>query len=124
MKESSSLPFVSVIVPALNAEAYIKDCLISLLQMDYPPQWREILVVDNGSTDRTAEIIKSLPVSYLLETQRGVSSVRNGGIKASRGDILAFTDADCVVSRGWLRELVLGFDEQEVGGTAGEVLPY
>lgn len=124
MQKYSTVPFVSVIVPALNAEGYIKDCLISLLKMDYPQDRREILVVDNNSLDRTAEIIKGFPVRYLLEPRPGVSSVRNNGIRVSRGEILAFTDADCIVTRRWLRYLISAFDEEGVGGVAGEIAPY
>ncbi len=54
---ASRLPFVSVIVPALNEERTIRECLVSLLGMDYPPERREISVVDNGSTDRTADFV-------------------------------------------------------------------
>ena len=121
---ASRLPFISVIVPALNEERTIRECLASLLRMDYPQERREILVVDNGSTDRTAEIVKSFPVRYLREERRGASHARNRGIEASQGDIFAFTDADCVVTTGWLRELVLGFDSEEVGIVAGEVVAY
>ncbi|MDV2495079.1 MAG: glycosyltransferase [bacterium] len=120
----SSLQFVSVIIPALNEEETIGDCLVSLLKMDYPPEQREILVVDNGSTDRTAEIVKSFPVRYLREERRGRSYARNQGIEASKGEILAFTDPDCVVSTKWLHELVRAFEEDGVGGVGGEVLPY
>ena len=67
----SNLPFTSVIVPALNEERTIGDCLVSLLKMDYPQERREILVVDNGSTDSTAEIVKSFPVRYLQEERGG-----------------------------------------------------
>ncbi len=121
---ASRLPFISVIIPALNEERTIRKCLVSLLRMDYPQERREILVVDNGSTDRTAEIIKSFPVRYLREERRGISYARNRGIEASKGEILAFTDADCVVTADWLRELVLGFDNEEVGIVAGEVVAY
>ena len=62
---ASQLPLVSVIIPVLNGERTIRECLVSFLRMDYPSEQREILVVDNGSTDRTAEIIKSFPVRYL-----------------------------------------------------------
>ena len=117
-------PFVSVVIPVLNGERTIGDCLVSVLRGDYPQDRREILVVDNGSTDRTAEIIRGFPVRYLRDTQRGAAHARNRGIEASNGEIIAFTDADCVASSGWLRELANGFDAEEVGGVAGEILPY
>ena len=119
-----TLPFVSVIVPALNGERTIRDCLVSLMRMDYPPDRREVVFVDNGSTDRTAEIIKSYPVAYVWEGRRGLSSALNTGIGAASADILAFTHQDCVVSTGWLRELVKGFDHENVGVVAGEVVAY
>lgn len=123
MEERAS-PFVSVIIPVLNEERVIRECLTSLVELDYPPECLEILVVDNGSTDRTAETINSFPVRYLREERRGPSSARNKGIEAGKGEILAFTDADCIVSRGWLRELVQAFDEEGVGGVAGEIVAY
>ncbi|MDA2931703.1 glycosyltransferase [Nitrospinae bacterium AH-259-F20] len=117
-------PFVSVIVPVLNGERTIRDCLVSLLRMDYPPELREILVVDNGSTDGTAEIVKSFPVRYLQEERRGASYARNRGIEESKGEILAFTDADCIATTGWVRELVQGFKDDGIGGVDGETLAY
>lgn len=122
--QSNLLPYVSVIISALDNEALIKNCLISLLQMLYPSERREIVVVDNGSKDRTAEIIKSFPVRYFYERRRGVSYARNRGIEASKGEILAFTDPDCVASKGWLNELIQAFEEEEVGGVAGAIIPY
>ena len=116
----NELPFVSVIIPVLNGERTIRDCLVSLLRMDYPAGRRVILIVDNGSTDRTAEIIKGYPVHYLCEERRGAAAARNTGIQASSGAILAFTDADCVVSTGWASELVRGFEDEGVGGVEGE----
>jgi glycosyltransferase involved in cell wall biosynthesis len=117
-------PFVSVVVPVLNGALSIGDCLTSLLRADYPEERREIIVVDNGSTDRTAAVIRRHPVAYLLEPRRGPAIARNRGIAASRGAILAFTDADCLATTGWLREIVRGFDDERVGGVAGEILPF
>ena len=124
MPGTPSPPFVSEIVTAWNEEQAIKDCLASLMRMDYPPERREILVVDNGSTDRTAKIVKRYPVRYLYEQRRGVSCARNRGIEASRGEILAFTDPDCVVSTGWLHELVRAFEKEGVGAVGGGIIPY
>jgi len=118
------VPFVSVIVAVRNGEAEVSDCVTSLLRMDYPADRREILVVDGGSTDRTAEIVKRYPVQYLREPRQGVCHARNRGIRASRGDILAFTDPDCVVSTRWLSELVRPFEQSVVGGVGGAILPY
>jgi glycosyltransferase involved in cell wall biosynthesis len=118
------LPTISVVVPVLNAERTIDDCIVSILRTDYPSNRREIVVVDNASTDGTARIIKRRPVQYLLEERRSPAHARNRGIGASLGDIVAFTDADCLATTGWLRELACEFGAEEVGGVAGDVLPY
>jgi glycosyltransferase involved in cell wall biosynthesis len=117
-------PFVSVVVPARNAEQTVGQCLESLLRLDYDPERREILVVDNGSTDRTGEIIRRYPVRCLFEPRRGPSAARNCGVEAARGEIVAFTDADCVVTTRWLRALVRGFEAPEVWAVAGEIVAY
>lgn len=117
-------PFVSVIVPVLNGEDTIKECVASLLSSSYPAERREILVVDNGSKDRTAEIVRAYPVTLIREERPGASHARNRGVEAADGEVLAFTDADCSVSSGWLRELVRGFDDESVGGVEGETLAY
>lgn len=120
----NSPPFASIIVPAFNAESHIQDCLFSLMQMDYPPERREILVVDNGSTDNTAQLIKKFPVQYLYESNRGVSAARNKAIQSSSGEILAFTDSDCLVSKSWLSRIVSSFHDAAVGGVAGEIVAH
>jgi glycosyltransferase involved in cell wall biosynthesis len=117
-------PFVSVVVPVLNGERTVGESLGTLLRMEYPADRRELIVVDNGSTDRTGQIVRGAPVRYLFEPERGTAKARNLGIEASRGEIVAFTDADCLVSRGWLRELVAAFDGDRVGAVAGEIVPF
>jgi glycosyltransferase involved in cell wall biosynthesis len=121
---TETLPFVSIVVPVLNGEITLEESLATLLRVDYPSDRREVIMVDNGSTDRTAEILRAAPVRYLFQPDRGTAKARNLGIEASQGEIVAFTDADCLVARGWLKALVAGFAEQVVGGVAGEIFPF
>ena len=121
MTPANSKPFVSVVVPVRNGEANITDCLDAILATDYPPDRREILVVDNGSSDGTAARIRERPVSYLHEPRRGVSNARNLGITHSRGEILAFVDSDCVVEPQWLTEIARAFEDPGVGCVAGDL---
>ncbi|MGZ5333701.1 MAG: glycosyltransferase [Solirubrobacterales bacterium] len=117
----SSLPFVSVVVPVRNGKATIGACIRSLLAGSYPAERREIIVVDNASTDRTARRVQLEPVIYVHEPRRGVSYARNRGIEEGRGEIVAFLDGDCVASESWLTELVRPFEDPRVGCVAGEL---
>lgn len=118
-------PFISVVVAVFNGEKTIAACLESLLRQDYPLQQREILVVDNGSRDKTAEIIKGYPVRYLYEgTFQGPSAARNRALSEVKGEIVAFTDADCVVAQNWLLQALKGFSSEKIGCVAGEILSF
>jgi glycosyltransferase involved in cell wall biosynthesis len=97
-------PFVSVIVPAYNAENTIDECLRSLLDQEYPGNRYEVIVVDNASTDGTRNKIKNFSVRYILNNRiKSSYSSRNMGIREAKGTILAFTDADCVANPTWTR---------------------
>jgi glycosyltransferase involved in cell wall biosynthesis len=99
--------------------------LVSLANLDYPKDRLELLVVDNMSTDRTREIASRFPVTVLSQDRtRSSYATRNAGIRHAQGEIIAFTDSDCVVARGWLRNLVQGFEDPSVGCFAGEIVPY
>ncbi len=117
-------PFVSVIVPARNSERTIGECVSSILRADYPPERREVIVVDNGSTDATAEIVGRYPVRCVPELRRGPSAARNAGIASSRGEILAFVDSDCIATTGWLRALVRDFADEGIAAVAGEIVSF
>ena len=89
-------PLVSIVMPVYNSEAFVAEALDSALAQDYEPF--ELIAVDDGSTDRSAAIVQSYPnVHYILQENSGPSAARNVGIEASRGEILAFVDADDVV---------------------------
>ncbi len=94
---------ISVIIPAFNSEQYIRDCLDSLRKQSLSADEYEIIVVDNGSADRTVEIAQSLGVKVVPGPQLTVSALRNLGAAQAQGDILAFVDSDCCVAEDWLR---------------------
>ena len=118
----SDWPFVSVVVPVFNGVRTIEELLTSLLALDYPVDRYEIIIVDNGSTDDTRQIVERYPVTLLEEREiRGAAAARNKGIMHARGDIIAFTDADCVADRNWLKMLVTAHQDPTIGAFAGEV---
>ena len=89
-------PFVSVLIDTYNQEAFIEEAIASVLQQDFPASETEILVVDDGSTDRTAEIVgKFAPRLRLLRKRNGgQASAFNAGIPETRGEVVAFLDGD------------------------------
>jgi len=90
---SSKRTLVSVIVPVYNGEPFLYSALESILVQDYYPL--EVIVVNDGSTDNTAAILKSFAnVTHISQENRGVAAARNKGIAVSRGDVIAFLDAD------------------------------
>lgn len=99
------VPLVSVVVACRNGERTLRACLASLERLRYPA--REVILVDDGSTDATPEIAKEFPAArYFRQPPQGLSVARNVGIGAARGEIVAFTDADCRVDEDWLDYLV------------------
>jgi len=113
-------PDVTVVVPVRDGAGVIGPCVESLLALDYPADRLEIVVVDNGSTDGTREILERFSGRIRIgeEARRGPAAARNAGIRLAQGELVAFTDADCVVDPSWLRELVRrrGADAEVVGG--------
>jgi glycosyltransferase involved in cell wall biosynthesis len=124
-------PRVSVVVPYRNAKAFILNLLESLLNQNYPKNRYEIMLVDDGSTDGSSGMItkamKQQRETCSVKTLRfkdggGPARARNLGIKHSKGEIIAFTDADALPDKNWLRELVYGFNNDLVGGVMGRVV--
>ena len=93
---SIDLPLVSVIVPAYNRAGFILDALASAYDQDYSPM--EVVVVDDGSTDDTRDVVESFecPVRYVYQEHAGVSPARNRGLAEAKGELIAFLDSDDV----------------------------
>jgi glycosyltransferase involved in cell wall biosynthesis len=84
---------VSVIIPVFNGELYLRAALDSVFAQDYKPY--EVIVVDDGSTDKTAAIISEFKdVAYLRQSNQGVAAARNTGLDVARGEFIAFLDQD------------------------------
>lgn len=116
-------PCVSVVVPVHNEAHVLPDCLQGLFRQSYPRDDFEVIVVDNGSTDGTRQIIDRYPVRSREETSTQSSyAARNEGIRAAQGEIIAFTDADCVPHPNWLEAGVKSFRDPSVGGVAGRII--
>ncbi|HXN53033.1 MAG TPA: glycosyltransferase [Candidatus Acidoferrum sp.] len=113
----------SIIIPALNEEHVIGQCLNSIARLEFPRQKFEIIVVDNGSSDRTREIAESyheaVNITVLLHPKINISSLRNAGAAASNGEYLIFLDADMVVHEHWLQraaKLFVSSKAEIIGG--------
>ena len=105
-------PRVSVVVCAYNADRTMDQCLKSLEHLNYPDY--EVIVVNDGSTDRTLEISESYPYCKIIsQVNKGLSVARNVGAEAATGEIVAYTDSDCVADPDWLTYLVA---KMEYGG--------
>ena len=118
---------ISVVVPFRNAELTIKACLEALVVQDV--RAKEIIVVDNGSTDRSEEEVlsfirkqKALNIYLVKETKIGPSAARNRGIKEASGEIVAFTDSDCVPDKHWLKNVEQAFRNPDTGAVAGRIM--
>jgi cellulose synthase/poly-beta-1,6-N-acetylglucosamine synthase-like glycosyltransferase len=112
-------PFVSVIVPARNEERSIAGKLENLLALDYPRQKLEILVGNDASSDGTASLVRGFenPAIHLIDCQnrQGKSAMQNLLVARAQGEILAFTDADCLLPSSALRRIVENMADPRVG---------
>ncbi|HEY5350497.1 MAG TPA: glycosyltransferase [Candidatus Lustribacter sp.] len=97
---------VSVVVPVYNGERTLGDCLRSLQAQNLPNVAYELIVVDDGSDDASATIATGFGARVVRQPNAGAAAARNAGLSAARADWIAFTDADCVASRGWLKTLL------------------
>jgi cellulose synthase/poly-beta-1,6-N-acetylglucosamine synthase-like glycosyltransferase len=115
---------ISVIVPVYNSQRTVAETIRSLRDLDYPRDALELIFVNNGSTDNTATILArhSHEIRIVNEPKRGRSAARNAGVRAARHTGVAFTDADCLADRAWLRQLVAPLENPEVGIAGGRIL--
>jgi glycosyltransferase involved in cell wall biosynthesis len=115
-------PRISVVVCAYNAERTMEACLASLETLDYPDY--EVIVVNDGSTDKTLEISERFPFCRIIsQPNKGLSVARNVGAEAATGEIVAYTDSDCVADPDWLTYLVARMETGNLAACGGPNFP-
>jgi GT2 family glycosyltransferase/LmbE family N-acetylglucosaminyl deacetylase len=122
---STSVPFsperrwpkVSVVVAAYNAAETLEDCLSSLEKLRYPDY--EVIVVNDGSRDATETIARQFPFRCISTPNQGISAARNVGMRAARGEIVAYLDSDAKADPDWLHYLAVTFMKSDVAGVGG-----
>src|SRR6185437_14849777 len=125
------MPLISVVICTYNREKYIGNVLESIKNQSLPASKYEVIVIDNNSTDRSADIIKSfldantsLPFQYYLEKKQGLSHARNAGIEHSKSRIICFIDDDAIAGPDFLEKTVSFFDKHpDAGAVGGKVIP-
>lgn len=108
---------ISVIIPAYNEEKYLPKTIKSLQNLKRTPD--EILIVDGGSTDKTAEVAKAAGARVITVAHRGIGYAREQGLKAVKNDVVAFTDADTQVPDNWLAVIEETLSKSGVVGLFG-----
>src|SRR5262245_49986268 len=107
--------YASIIIPTLNRCEVLKNAVSSLLRQTWPTDQHEVIVVDNGSVDRTRHYVEELaketkvPVRLIYEPRIGLHNARNAGSRAARGEVLIFTDDDATFDPDWVQAYVEAF---------------
>ncbi|MCK4319488.1 glycosyltransferase family 2 protein [Candidatus Micrarchaeota archaeon] len=126
-KKWSKLPFVSILLPVYNEEKLIKKTINSLLSLDYPKDKYEIIIVDDGSTDKTPEKLKSFgkKIRYIRIKHFGnAAHAKNVGLKYAKGDFIATMDSDSFVEKDVLKKMLSLFNDDYVGAASAAVKIY
>lgn len=113
---------ISVVMPVYNEEVHIIETLEALYANTVQPD--EVIVADGGSTDKTVQLIReNFPQVIIVNNpKKNAASGRNIGIEKAQGDIIAFTDGDCIVDEDWIKNIFIAFSENNIDGLGGKVL--
>jgi glycosyltransferase involved in cell wall biosynthesis len=113
-------PYVSVIVPVYNDSERLKSCLTGLEEQTYSKEHYEVIVVDNGSDERPDGVVRKFSQAVLIyENGIGSYRARNRGIAVAKGDIIAFTDSDCIPAHNWIEKGVMNIRREVNCGLVG-----
>jgi glycosyltransferase involved in cell wall biosynthesis len=119
---SASSPQISVIIPVYNDSENLKLCLQALTNQSYPKLSYEVIVVDNSSTENLEQITSAFKdIKFDFEAMTGSYAARNKGIAISKGEILAFTDSDCVPSPEWIEQGIKSLELAQADLAGGKI---
>jgi len=123
-------PYISVVVCIYNGEKILMETIDSLLKQKYPNDKYEIILIDDGSSDKSAKICRNILdkqdsmhpiITYAFQKNGGLSAARNTGIYLARGQIIAFIDQDAIADTKWLTEIQKPFSDKQVGVVGGRI---
>ena len=110
---------ISVIIPTFNSAKQLSDCLKSLETQTMDQGSYQVIVVDDGSTDDTRSIVAKYSAKYVYQANQGPAVARNHGVTEAQGEIVLFTDADCMPQANWIEEMIKPLDDSQVVGVKG-----
>ncbi|MFH0933487.1 MAG: glycosyltransferase, partial [Nitrospirota bacterium] len=110
---------ISIIIPTYNSAQVLRKCLESLGSQTISSEGYEVIVVDDGSTDGTRDIVAKYPAQYIYQQNRGPAATRNYGVSQAQGEIILFTDADCEPQPNWIEEMIEPMNDNQVVGVKG-----
>lgn len=113
--------FFSVVIPAWNEQELIADCLSSVFSQTISPKNYEVIIIDNNSTDKTAQVAKKYGARMVKEKTQGIVHARIRGVNEAKGNIIAFTDADSIVPPFWLEKISQAYQNEKVVAVGGPI---
>ena len=122
-QQPAALPEISIVIPVKDRAGELRRCLASLTCLHYPQEKLQVIVVDDGSSDDSAQVARQYGAVLVPSggTGRGPAAARNVGASQANGEIIAFIDSDCTASQEWLNELIPAFQDPAVAAVGGQV---
>jgi glycosyltransferase involved in cell wall biosynthesis len=110
---------ISIIIPTFNSRNVLEKCLESFKTQTFSDKHYEVIVVDDGSTDDTKDVVAKYPIKYIYQQNHGPAAARNNGVNQAQGEIVLFTDADCEPQPNWIEEMIRPMNDSQVVGVKG-----
>ena len=95
-------PFISIVIPTRNSQAVLKECLQSIKHLNYPEERLEVLIIDGLSTDDTRKIAEASGATIVINHKKATTAARNLGFDTAKGELIAYSDDDCIFDKNWL----------------------